>query len=148
MRPWPQFDGLDRAGGEMHRTNGPTVEVKSACGAVLGRHRAGVLEFLGIPYAQAPVGSFRFAAPVKKPPFEPVFPALSYGDAAPQRSPLPQTLGRLFGMPTGQSENCLNLNIWTPSALCSSSCMVALSSSGQARNIRAAILPGAVIASW
>ena len=114
MRPWPQFDGLDRAGGEMHRTNGPTVEVKSACGAVLGRHRAGVLEFLGIPYAQAPVGSFRFAAPVKKPPFEPVFPALSYGDAAPQRSPLPQTLGRLFGMPTGQSENCLNLNIWTP----------------------------------
>ncbi|SMC51364.1 para-nitrobenzyl esterase [Fulvimarina manganoxydans] len=114
MRPWPQFDGLDRAVGERRRTSGQTFEVEAACGPVLGRWRAGVLEFLGIPYAEAPVGPLRFAAPVRKRRFETVFAALEYGDAAPQQSPLPQSLGRLFGMATSQSEKCLNLNVWTP----------------------------------
>jgi para-nitrobenzyl esterase len=68
-----------------------------------------VLSFRGIPYAVAP----RFGAPAPVLPWEGIRPALEVGPAAPQPpSRLEQVLGP---MPLPQSEDCLSLNVWTPS---------------------------------
>jgi len=72
-----------------------------------------VLRFLGIPYAAPPVGDGRFRAPRAAHPWTGVRPALRFGAPAPQgegvRSRLPS-----FSVPGGD-EDCLTLNVWTPS---------------------------------
>lgn len=69
--------------------------------------------FLGIPYAAAPVGHLRWAAPQQPAPWTGVRDASFYRPACPQLpSPwLPEMLGRKE-MKT--SEDCLYLNVWTP----------------------------------
>ncbi|KAG0066470.1 hypothetical protein BGZ90_001397 [Linnemannia elongata] len=74
--------------------------------------------FLGIPFAEAPVGKLRFAAPVPKAPFTTTLDATYYKDVCPQTAPS-DGLGAslLSGLLNGavESEDCLNLNVYTPS---------------------------------
>lgn len=64
--------------------------------------------WLGIPFAQPPIGKLRFKAPVPfNNPIKGVQNATKFGDACPQ---LPSAT--TFGT---QSEDCLSLNIWRPS---------------------------------
>ena len=78
--------------------------VQTESGKIRGYERNGMIEFLGIPYAQPPVGELRMkrAQPVK--PWEGVFDAKAYG--APSVQP-----GREG--PLG-SEDCLTLNVRRP----------------------------------
>ncbi|TFY65781.1 hypothetical protein EVG20_g5307 [Dentipellis fragilis] len=63
--------------------------------------------WLGIPYAEPPVGTLRFKAPVSiTKPFSGIQNATSFGDACPQ--PPSDSLGA----PTG--EDCLFINVWRP----------------------------------
>ncbi|MGL4256405.1 MAG: carboxylesterase/lipase family protein [Microbacterium sp.] len=67
--------------------------------------------FLGIPFAQAPVGDLRFAAPVPPEPWKGVRDALEYGATA-QRGDPGVTL---IPEPSIQGDATLNVNVFTPS---------------------------------
>ncbi|MGI5519109.1 carboxylesterase/lipase family protein [Streptomyces sp. CA-106131] len=70
--------------------------------------------FKGIPYAAAPVGEARFAAPHPPEPHEGVADATEYGatvSTPPQRSAV---LDALLPDPRRPGLNGLNLNVWTP----------------------------------
>ncbi|MFT4051128.1 MAG: carboxylesterase family protein [Microbacterium sp.] len=66
--------------------------------------------FLGIPFAQPPVGELRFAAPVPAEPWEGVRDALSFG-ATPQRGDPGVTL---IPEPSVPGDSTLNVNVFTP----------------------------------
>ena len=83
-----------------------TVVTQSGVVAGTPRSQAGVLQFLGIPYAAGPVGSLRWRPPTPAPNYSGTLNATSYGAscyAAEENAPV-------FGV---QSEDCLNLNVWT-----------------------------------
>ena len=66
--------------------------------------------FLGIPFAEAPVGTLRFRKPVPKARFRTVFKATDYGPAC-----LQLRAGQISDLNITFSEDCLNLNIFAPS---------------------------------
>ncbi|KAF1393291.1 hypothetical protein PFLUV_G00037050 [Perca fluviatilis] len=85
-----------------------SVQVNTHCGAFRGRHKNGAYSFKGMPYAAPPIGSLRWA-----PPAEPlckggVTDAGRFRSVCPQVRPLAST-GRLMGQ-----EDCLFVNVWTP----------------------------------
>lgn len=65
--------------------------------------------WLGIPYAQAPVGALRWRAPLPLPRWQDTRKALAYGALCPQFGQVPGAGKRVEG-----SEDCLTLNVWTP----------------------------------
>ncbi|MFJ4167227.1 carboxylesterase/lipase family protein [Microbacterium sp. NPDC089698] len=67
--------------------------------------------FLGIPFAEAPVGELRFAAPLPKAPWQGVFDAAAFGPTA-QRGDPGVTL---IPEPSVPGESTLNVNVYTPS---------------------------------
>jgi len=69
----------------------------------------GVVSFKGIPYAAPPVGNLRFMPPQPPAPWSGTLQATKYGKAEPQP---PDTLTGSTALQ--QSEDCLNLNVWTP----------------------------------
>lgn len=78
---------------------------------------AGVTAFKGIPFAAAPVGDLRWKPPQAAAAWSGVRDATQYGDVcvqnpAPDRFP-PNAATDTPNF-TGMSEDCLNLNIWTP----------------------------------
>ncbi|MDT8915060.1 carboxylesterase family protein [Amycolatopsis sp. PS_44_ISF1] len=81
-----------------------TVEVRG--GAVRGEVREGVAVWLGVPYAEPPVGPLRFRAPRPAPAWAGVREAVAFAARAPQ----PEITGRGF---TGD-EDCLYLNVYAP----------------------------------
>lgn len=84
--------------------------VETTHGKVEGLASDGCFRFLGIPYAAPPTGALRFRAPQPLAPWTGVRPATSPGNACPQ----PDSV--LPGMAPGpQDENCLFLNVYTPS---------------------------------
>ncbi|MEV7694659.1 carboxylesterase family protein [Microbacterium sp. NPDC089189] len=87
---------------------GPVV-VTSA-GAVRGVARPGSAAFLGIPYARAPIGPLRFAAPVPPEPWTEVRDATAFG-ATPQRGDTGITL---IPEPSVPGTGTLNVNVYTP----------------------------------
>ncbi|MEV4144341.1 carboxylesterase family protein [Amycolatopsis sp. NPDC049691] len=82
--------------------------VETAAGALRGSERDGVRTFLGVPYAEPPVGELRFRAPRPAPPWSGVREATDWAPRAPQ----PELTGRRF---TGD-EDCLYLNVYAPSS--------------------------------
>jgi para-nitrobenzyl esterase len=71
-----------------------------------------VSRFLGIPYAQPPVGELRWRAPQKLAPGSGVRDATRFGNASLQR-PRPANSIMFFG-DEPSSEDCLYLNVWAP----------------------------------
>jgi len=63
-----------------------------------------VIAWLGVPYAQPPIGKLRWKAPRKLAPWEGIRSAQAYGDSSVQ----------FFEGKTIGSEDCLYLNIWRP----------------------------------
>ena len=82
-------------------------------GRVRGTVEGGVAVFRGVPYAQAPVGPLRFAAPVAPVPWDGERAATAYGPAAPQIG-LDGVAAEIFAPAFSSGEDCLTLNVWTP----------------------------------
>jgi para-nitrobenzyl esterase len=70
----------------------------------------GVVAFLGLPFAEPPVGDLRFKPPVAVDAWDSPVDASEFGPACAQPVESGQTLYQ------DQSEDCLTLNVWTPSA--------------------------------
>ncbi|UUT34716.1 carboxylesterase/lipase family protein [Microbacterium elymi] len=80
-------------------------------GQVRGVWRGASAAFLGIPFAEAPVGPLRFEAPVPIAPWEGVRDASAYGPT-PQRKQLAEIT--LIPEPSIPGESTLNVNVFTP----------------------------------
>ena len=87
---------------------GPVVATES--GPVEGFREEDISVFLGIPYAEAPVGEHRFLAPAPRKPWDGVRPALEYSGTAPQ----PRSDFTIIPEPVIDEDDCLTLNIFTP----------------------------------
>ncbi|XP_034108062.1 glutactin [Drosophila albomicans] len=90
-----------------------TVELADKQGAVRGNYgktawtNQSILQFRGIPYAEAPVESLRFKAPVERLPWTGTHDALDFG----QRCPVITNLDAQLS--DEQLEDCLNLCVYT-----------------------------------
>jgi para-nitrobenzyl esterase len=85
------------------------VSIRTPQGTVRGHARGDHSAFLGIPYAQAPVGPLRFAAPLPAPTWPTsTRDALAFGAVSPQTDRGSVTARGV------QSEDCLYLNVFTP----------------------------------
>ena len=78
--------------------------IRTPSGTLRGEQSGGVLQFRGVPFAEPPVGSLRFRAPVPVKPWAGERDATRFAAAAMQA-----------GEPgIEHSEDCLYLNIWAP----------------------------------
>ena len=88
-----------------------TEIITTSTGKIQGLISEGIQIFKGIPFAEPPIGDLRFKPPVKKKPWEDVLEATEYGPYAYQGfTPL-----EMFVREIQEDEDCLSLNIWTPS---------------------------------
>ncbi|ROQ76620.1 para-nitrobenzyl esterase [Streptomyces sp. CEV 2-1] len=94
-----------------HDSATPHVTVRTPHGPVRGERHATGVKFLGIPYAQPPVGALRFAAPVPPEPWTEVLDATSYGPTAQRRQFAEVTT---IPEPSIPGASTLNLNVFTP----------------------------------
>ena len=85
---------------EIHAEISDVVETSS--GKVRGQRGDRSIAFLGVPFAEPPVGQLRFLPPRPARPWSGIRPALKY-------APAPVQLLR-----TNISEDCLYLNVWAP----------------------------------
>jgi para-nitrobenzyl esterase len=86
------------------------LQVQTDAGAIAGTMADNAIRvFKGIPYAAAPVGSLRWRPPQPVAPWSGVRQAVEFGFDCPQT-------GDVGSRAPGQSEDCLYLNIWSPSA--------------------------------
>lgn len=81
----------------------PVVHAPS--GPVKGLTRQGIDEFLGIPFAQPPVGDLRWTAPRAK-TWSEVLPTQAFQDTC------MENVSPTFKIPINISEDCLYLNVW------------------------------------
>ena len=89
-----------------------TLQVKTQYGILEGLEEDGVKKFLGVPFAQAPVGELRWKAPQPVQAWEGVREAKQFGDDPMQLD----VFGDMAFRGSGRSEDCLYLNIWTTAA--------------------------------
>jgi para-nitrobenzyl esterase len=87
------------------------MEVRTTAGRVRGFWRGASAAFLGVPFAEPPVGPLRFAAPIPHRPWDGVRDATTYG-ATPQRGG--DGGGTLIPEPSYPGESTLNVNVFTP----------------------------------
>lgn len=90
----------------------------TAYGKVQGLILRGIYEFRGIPYGADTAGKNRFMPPQKPEPWEDVFPAVWWGNTAPQI--MDNRYANSYSSFADHwnyddvSEDCLKLNVWTP----------------------------------
>ena len=82
----------------------PEHIVETTAGKVRGRETDGIIEYLGIPYAEPPTGALRFKRAVPKTPWAGVRDAFEYGPESVQLNE-----GRELG-----AEDCLTVNVKRP----------------------------------
>lgn len=92
----------------MARDNDKLI-VQTAQGQVEGLSANGVTEFLGIPYAAPPVGDLRWRPPTPHAPWNSVLKATAYGPICAQSNEF-----GVFAGPANNNEDCLYLNVFTP----------------------------------
>jgi para-nitrobenzyl esterase len=88
------------------------VIVSTTKGSVVGASDRQVVRFLGIPYAEAPVGERRFAPPVARQPWSDTFDATRVGPRPPQ--PAMETPFGASDDLGPMDEDCLRVNVYTP----------------------------------
>ncbi|KAH9926265.1 alpha/beta-hydrolase [Epithele typhae] len=107
----------------------PTPTVRLDLASVEGTYDGHTHSYLGIPYAQAPVGHLRFSAPVANSPYTGKINATAFGNicynfVSPQ-PPFPTWITpeqlqflEVFDTPAPapSSEDCLNINVITPTS--------------------------------
>ncbi|MBV8515733.1 MAG: carboxylesterase/lipase family protein [Acidobacteria bacterium] len=109
-----------------YNTKGPTIVasdetniVETSAGKVRGYAHNGIHTFKGIPYGAGTEGAARFMAPTKPKPWTGVRSSMQYGYVSPQGARAGWANDEdawLFSWNDGiQNEDCLRLNIWTPS---------------------------------
>jgi para-nitrobenzyl esterase len=89
------------------RPQTPHPIVATSHGSIEGAQEASVYAFKGIPYAAPPVGALRWRPPQAAKPWRRTRDATRFGPPCTQ---LEQRRCKLMG-----SEDCLTLNVWTPS---------------------------------
>lgn len=90
------------------QTSGEPLVVETDKGKVRGTGAVDGAAFFNIPFAAAPVGALRFAAPEPRPAWTDVRDATMRGPACPQGA------DPLTKIKPEQDEDCLALNVWTP----------------------------------
>ncbi|KAM5138306.1 para-nitrobenzyl esterase-like isoform 1-T1 [Mantella aurantiaca] len=85
------------------------VDVPTPYGKVRGHHCDHVYMFKGIPYARPPTGPLRWRPPVEPTCWNDTLSATEFKSMCAQVRPLDET-GTVMG-----SEDCLYVNVWTPS---------------------------------
>ncbi|XP_069596017.1 para-nitrobenzyl esterase-like isoform X1 [Ranitomeya imitator] len=85
------------------------VDVIISCGKVRGQHCDKVYMFKGIPYASPPSGSLRWRPPKEPTCWNDTLDATEFSSMCAQVRPLSEK-GEVMG-----SEDCLYVNVWTPS---------------------------------
>ena len=80
-----------------------TLQVKTQNGVLEGFEENGVKKFLGVPFAQAPVGELRWKVPQPLQAWEGVREAKTFGDDPMQ----PNVFGDMAFRGAGRSEDCL-----------------------------------------
>ncbi|MEJ2110289.1 MAG: carboxylesterase family protein [Acidobacteriota bacterium] len=108
----------------------PVVDplVETTYGKIRGYVTQGIYNFRGIRYGESTAGQNRFKPPKPPKPWSEIRYASSYGYRAPQTDPsstaglVPDSeLGRIlwasdgFRVPSPESEDCLFVNVWSPS---------------------------------
>ncbi len=86
-----------------------SLQVKTKQGTLEGFDQNGVKTFLGIPFAQAPVGELRWKAPQAPQKWDGVREAKTFGNDPMQ----PNIFGDMSFRGPKRSEDCLYLNVWT-----------------------------------
>ena len=89
-----------------YELGGNPLTIQTANGPVFGKLANNTRQFLGIPFAKAPVGALRFRAP------QPVEDWTTTLNATQPPSPCPQKLP-IVNLVVG-SEDCLKINVFTP----------------------------------
>lgn len=89
-----------------------TLQVQTKYGILEGFEENGVKKFLGVPFAQAPIGELRWKAPQPVQQWEGVRDAKQFGNDPMQ----PDIFGDMSFRGPARSEDCLYLNIWTTAA--------------------------------
>lgn len=94
----------------------PSHTVHIGAGLVRGQGSGGILRFMGIPYAAAPVGALRFAAPQPATPWRETREATHTGPNAPQRTRDVPGLDAvpLIGSGWVRGDEYLSLNVLRP----------------------------------
>jgi len=87
--------------------------VSTRYGKLEGEEQDGLYVFKGVPFAAAPEGVRRWLPPEKPLPWTGVRDARRFGAVAPQNAVTNQALAAMK-IEHPQSEDCLNLNLWTP----------------------------------
>ena len=91
-------------------SSGRPPEIRTTAGVVRGSWTAGVAGFLGIPYAEPPVGRLRLVAPHPARGWDGVRVADSYGPRPPQ----PNAFGADGRSREAAGDGWLSLNVWSP----------------------------------
>lgn len=87
------------------------LQVQTQAGQVQGFMDDGVQSFLGIPFAQPPVGALRFLPPRPCEPWQGTYAADTMRPGPPQH-PMHGMFKDFLSSTTGTDEDCLYLNVW------------------------------------
>lgn len=90
-----------------HAQTGPTVRIAS--GQLQGAVAGGIESYKGIPYAAPPTGELRWRPPAEAATWSSPRAATAFGPICPQKG------NAYMAVKQSQSEDCLTLNVWTPS---------------------------------
>ena len=94
---------------QLNSNNAPTA--KTLNGVLEGINESGIAEFKGVPYAAPPVGVLRWREPQPVKNWNGIRKADQFGPRAMQLN----VFGDMNFRSNGMSEDCLYLNVWTPS---------------------------------